>query len=121
MVITDCRPIASMDQPPDTFGVIGSDEPAANGPAVVTLIDGRKVDTESEEYKHECEARFYLSLPLEQRREMLYGKWEKVPNTFNQVVRRGGIRKNRGEAEVKRLEVTMRAIWESRKRRRQAA
>ena len=40
--------------------------------STVTLIDGRQVDSDSEAWRHECEARAIAALPtLAQRREWL--------------------------------------------------
>jgi hypothetical protein len=105
----------------DAFGVIGDTTPAANGPSFVRLIDGREVSTWSDDWRHECEARFLLSLPLERRRCLMYGDWHHVFGTRNDQERRGGIAQKRGQAAVSRLEATMREIWEQRKQRRQAA
>lgn len=39
---------------------------------IVTLIDGRQVDSASEDWRHECEARYVAELPgLEARRAYL--------------------------------------------------
>lgn len=74
------------------------------------LIDGRQVANDSEEFRHECEARAILNMPtLRARREHLYGK----PNKFGRDD--GGIMQRRGVAEVKRLEQTMLKLWEARK------
>ena len=58
------------------------------------LIDGREVPTDSEEHRHECEARAILRLPtLGQRREWLES-----------------IERKRGKKEADRLKATMLAI-----------
>lgn len=75
-----------------------------------TLIDGREVASDSEEFRHECEARAILNMPtLRARREHLYGK----PDRFGKD--RDGIMQRRGVDEVKRLETTMLKLWEARK------
>jgi hypothetical protein len=62
------------------------------------LIDGREVPTDSEEHRHECEARAILRLPtLGQRREWLES-----------------IERKRGKKEADRLRQTMGKIWEKR-------
>jgi hypothetical protein len=58
---------------------------------LVTLIDGREVCSCSEEWRHECEARWALALPsLAKRREHL-----------------DGVERNRGRAARDRLADTM--------------
>lgn len=42
----------------------------------VTLIDGRVVDSYSEEWRAECEARAILAMPLPKRRAFLFGKFD---------------------------------------------
>ena len=80
-------------------------------PTLVTLIDGRQVPSDSEEWRHETEARFILELPaLHLRRSYLYGKRNDLTGDV-----KGGIMQRRGEAEVKRLEATMLAIWRAKK------
>lgn len=77
---------------------------------LVTLIDGRQVDSCSEEWRHECEARAILSMPrLRARRHHLYGK----PDQFGKE--RDGILQRRGIDEVRRLQQTMLKLWEARK------
>jgi len=66
----------------------------------VTLIDGRQVLSDSEEWRHECEARSVLRMPtLQARRERL-----------------DGIEQKRGKAAVDALKATMEIIWEARKK-----
>lgn len=63
-----------------------------------TLIDGREVDSASESYRHECEARFIAARPsLEVRRQWL-----------NHIDRK------RGRAEGDRLRRTISQLWERR-------
>lgn len=67
---------------------------------VVTLIDGSHVDSASEDWRHECEARAIAARPsLQQRRDYLEA-----------------IEKRRGAAAAQRLRATMKQIWEARKR-----
>ena len=81
-------------------------------PVPVTLIYGRQVLSDSEEYRHECEARHILSLPtLALRRRYLRGRRDDITGEM-----RDGILQRRGEAEVKRLEATMMEIWRQSKR-----
>lgn len=63
--------------------------------STVTLHDGRQVDSASEDWRHESEARAIAALPtLAQRREWLEG-----------------IERKRGKAEADRLRATMKALW----------
>lgn len=79
-------------------------------PSLVTLHDGRQVMNDSEEYRHECEARAILAMPSKaMRRAHLYGeldRWGKL---------RGGILGRRGQEAVTRLEDTMMILWEARR------
>lgn len=64
----------------------------------VTLIDGREVDSASEDWRHETEARMVVDRPtLGERRAYL------------EVVER-----RRGKAEADRLRATMNALWRAR-------
>ena len=66
---------------------------------VVTLVDGRGVDSASEEWRHECEARAIANLPtLAERRAWLEA-----------------LEKRRGVEAVNRLRATMKQLWEARK------
>ena len=61
----------------------------------VTLLDGRQVDSDSEDWRHECEARAIAALrPLEARRAWLETLEHK-----------------RGKAEADRLRDTIKALW----------
>jgi Ni,Fe-hydrogenase maturation factor len=83
----------------------------------VTLHDGSEVSNYSEEHRHECEARTVLAMPSKrQRQDYLWGKWD--PARKRDV---DGVLQRRGEAEVKRLEATILAIWEQRKQKQSAA
>lgn len=65
----------------------------------VTLIDGRQVDSESEDWRHECEARAIAALPsLAQRREWMQA-----------------LEHRRGKAEADRIRTTMTALWKAKK------
>lgn len=66
----------------------------------VSLLDGRQVDSASEEWRHECEARAIVELPTLVDRRMY----------LDEVERR------RGSDAAKRLRDTMMQIWEARKR-----
>lgn len=66
--------------------------------AMPRLVDGREVDSASEAWRHECEARWILKLPsLQQRREWL-----------------ASLEPKRGKTEVQRLKQTMEALWRAR-------
>lgn len=74
---------------------------------LVTLHDGRQVSSYSEDWRHECEARFICNMPTrERRRAYLYGELDVTTGQ-----RRGGILQRRGKGEVERLEKTIRALW----------
>lgn len=76
-------------------------------PSLVTLHDGRQVPSDSEEWRHECEARHIIAMPtLEQRRQHLYGRRDVTTGEL-----KGGLLQKRGNDAVKRLEQTIRAIW----------
>lgn len=67
---------------------------------IVTLITGEAVDSASEEWRHECEARAIADLrTLEERRA-----WLEV------------LEKRRGKAEADRLRKTMGEIWKAKRR-----
>lgn len=83
---------------------------------MVTLHDGREVSSDSEEWRHECEARAILNMPTKgKRRDYLYGELDQFGKE------RGGVRGRRGDAELKRLEATILALWEQQKRNQSAA
>lgn len=64
----------------------------------VTLVDGRQVDSSSEEWRHEAEARAIAKLPtLAERRAWL-----------------DDIERKRGKPAADRLRSTMRALWDRR-------
>lgn len=64
---------------------------------IVTLLDGTEVDSASEAYGHECEARAIAALPtLADRRAWLEA-----------------IEKRRGKDEADRIRRTMKALWEA--------
>ena len=55
----------------------------------VSLYDGRVVDSYSEEWRAECEARSILAMPLHKRQQFLFGK----PDRFNKMA--GGLEQKR--------------------------
>lgn len=62
------------------------------------LADGTDVCSASEDWRHECEARWILKLPsLQQRRDWL-----------------ASLEPRRGKTEVQRLKTTMEALWRAR-------
>lgn len=66
---------------------------------LMNLVDGREVETYSEEWREECEARHILSLrPLQKRRDYLEA-----------------IKKKRGVEAEKRMKKILDAIFERRK------
>lgn len=78
-------------------------------PSKVTLHDGREVLSDSEEWRHECEARAIIALPTKAaRRARLRGKMDE------RGVISGGILQKRGLAAVERLEHTIKQIWYTR-------
>jgi hypothetical protein len=77
-------------------------------PSLVTLHDGRQVLSDSEEYRHECEARTVIAMRGQvARRAYLRGKLDD-----NGTIR-GGVLQKRGEAACERLEHTIKQIWYS--------
>jgi hypothetical protein len=75
-----------------------------------TLHDGTLVDSNSEAWRHECEARAILNMPRKgMRQDYLWGALDERGKP------RGGVLQIRGEAEVRRLEATILALWEKRK------
>lgn len=75
-------------------------------PTLVTLHDGSQVMSDSEEWRHECEARTICAMPsLGHRRAFLRGELDGNGKL------RDGILQRRGEAAVLRLEATIKAIW----------
>lgn len=77
-------------------------------PSLVTLHDGRQVLSDSEEWRHECEARTVIAMRgTAARRAYLRGKLDD-----NGTIR-GGVIQKRGLAAVERLEHTIKQIWYS--------
>lgn len=66
----------------------------------VTLLDGRQVDSASEEWRHETEARAIAARPTLAERRMYLDEVEH----------------RRGAAAADRLRETMKQLWEARKR-----
>lgn len=78
-------------------------------PTLVTLYDGRQVMSDSEEWRHECEARAIIALPgVAARRARLRGHIDETGRHS------GGILQKRGLAAVERLEHTIKQIWYAR-------
>lgn len=67
-------------------------------PLAYSILVGREVDTASEEWRRDCEARYILAMPDRQaRNEYLLGRREMQANgAVKQVVK--GITQHRGEA-----------------------
>ena len=73
---------------------------------LVTLHDGRQVPSDSEDWRHECEAQAIIALPtVSMCRAALRGTLDGAGKL------RGGILEKRGEAAVQRLEETIKRIW----------
>ena len=69
--------------------------------STVRLIDGTEVDSSSEEWRHETEARFIAARPtLDERRAYLYA-----------------VEVTRGKEEADRLKATMGLIWKQRQQK----
>lgn len=68
--------------------------------STVTLINGREVDSSSEEWRHECEARAILALPDKPQR----------------VAWLESLEHKRGKPEVARLRRTMLALHEAKQK-----
>lgn len=76
-------------------------------PSMVTLVDGRRVPSDHEDWRFETEARDILNKPTkEERQRILYGEFN--PKT---QLRNGGLMKYRGEAYVKLLEEKILELW----------
>lgn len=73
--------------------------------ATVTLHDGRQVDSYSEDWRHECEARTILTWPLAKRRDYLHGFKDEGGRVHK------GVEQTRGREEMNRLERTVLALW----------
>lgn len=78
-------------------------------PSTVTLHDGREVLSDSEEWRHECEARTVIAMRGQaERRGYLRGRLDDGGTL------RGGVLQKRGLAAVERLEHTIKQIWYAR-------
>lgn len=74
-------------------------------PGTVTLIDGREVPSDSEEWRAECEARHILNMPSKaDRRDFVYGP------IGQDGIRRGGVARKRGMEAAQRLEESVRRL-----------
>ena len=74
---------------------------------LVTLHDGRVVASDSEEWRHECEAMAIIAMPaLVERRQYLYGKRDPITGEM-----KGGVLQRRGQAALAQIEKTIRALW----------
>lgn len=74
---------------------------------MVTLVDGTRVPSDSEEWRFECEARHILNQPTkEDRQRILRGDFN--PKT---QLRTGGLVKHRGLESVERLEAKILELW----------
>lgn len=77
-------------------------------PSTVTLHDGTEVLSDSEEWRHEAEARTIIAMPsVGRRRAYLRGMID------DSGKHRDGVLQKRGEASVLRLEATIKQIWYS--------
>lgn len=86
-------------------------------PSMVTLVDGTRVLNDSEEWRHECEARTILNMPDRgARHDALYGPIN--PKTGQ---RYGGVKGKRGEAELARLEAKILELWAHEKASKECA
>lgn len=78
---------------------------------MVTLVDGRQVPSDSEEWRLECEARAVLAMPnIEDRRNYLDGKPDPVRG-----FRRGGVIRRRGQQHTDMLKEKIRELWRLRR------
>ena len=69
-------------------------------PSLVTLHDGTQVLSDSEEWRHECEARAVMKMPTREHRNRYIYK----------------VAQFRGEAEARRIRETVRKLWPVRER-----
>lgn len=65
----------------------------------VTLHDGREVDSSSEDFRHECEAKYVLNLGTKEKRIQFLTK----------------IEERRGKPSRTRLEQTVLSIWRTKR------
>lgn len=59
---------------------------AYKGPTLVTLVDGRIVMSNAEEWRHETEARDLLRLPFDQRESQLEATRAKRPEDADRLI-----------------------------------
>lgn len=84
---------------------------------MVTLVDGTRVPSDSEEWRAECEARHILNQPhIDARHEILYG-----PFNIKSGKREGGLMKHRGADGVKAIESKIMELWNARRSARAVA
>lgn len=75
-------------------------------PNVVTLHDGSQVMSDSEEWRHECEALTVINMPnIADRRRYLQDRLD------DKGVLRDGVLQRRGPEALARLEATIKKIW----------
>lgn len=65
----------------------------------VTLLDGRVVDSYSEEWRAECEARYICNLPTLPRRRQMLADIERI----------------RGKAAADKVRANVAAVWQAKK------
>jgi hypothetical protein len=79
--------------------------------AKLTELDGREVDTNSEDWRHYCEARAVLAIRgRDARRRFLDGYYDHHTQRQHK-----GVLQHRGQEECDRLKRTMETIWKNRK------
>lgn len=90
-------------------------------PSMVTLTDGSRVLSDSEEFRFECEAKHVLDNyhTPEARRTMMYGELDNL--TQKRKGAKGTMIFNRGAEYMERLEDRIRFIWAARRAARAAA
>lgn len=80
---------------------------------LVQLLDGRMVPSDSEDWRHLCEARTVLAMPTKAARNAyLWGVFNHDTHRWE----RKGVAQLRGEAEAKRLEATIWQIWDAQRK-----
>lgn len=74
---------------------------------MVTLVDGREVPSDSEEWRHECEARHVLNLPNKLARQALLSKIEEKRGD------KADPQNIKGKLERRRIEDKIMALWKA--------